>query len=682
MHSNQHGPQLSSDLSHWVSEQCLDLLADSVLFLDDGLRVLHANQAFFDTFGLPAGDGKNETVFSLGQDDWQIPRLKALLNDILSVAEEQLDFELTHDFKTIGQRSLLINARRFRNAVDKIYVALVIKDVTAARSSEPEIYDALVRSLSDMGEGMLIIENNRFSFVNQTLCELSGYGTNELLHMASFLDLFHPDERTHIAERHNLRLAGESFTTCYETALLHKSGRRVEVDISVASLMVPQRRGVVITLRDITTRKQFELALLESEERHRTFIEKLSDGVCVTVDGRILFANESLSKITGYAADELMKLNLLDMVFAQDAEKLQQFIGAANAGEPGPQEHDVTLRRQDGASVFIRLNYSHIDWNGQSALLSTVTDITSRKRMEADLMESRDRLRCLISAAPFPLLLKRHSNNEILYINQHAANLFKLDVATANGRAAPDYDDFSPGTQQHVEAILERYGALHNYEVTYKDAEGKLMWVVMSAQALTYGGEKCVLVALYDITSRKQAEIRLEYLAHHDALTDLPNRALFFDRLTQSLHLAHRYGTMVAVLYLDLDGFKSVNDRLGHAAGDALLQKASRRLSECVRKSDTVARMGGDEFAIVLTRIEAIGQVTAVTEKILRAIQLPFDLNGTFVNTATSIGISMYPNDGDKGDLLVKHADSAMYCVKVNGKNGFALYSSLPPPVK
>lgn len=170
-------------------------------------------------------------------------------------------------------------------------------------------------------------------------------------------------------------------------------------------------------------------------------------------------------------------------------------------------------------------------------------------------------------------------------------------------------------------------------------------------------------------TRLKVTNEQVLYLAHHDPLTELPNRILFNDRINQAIAKANREKELIAVLYLDLDGFKLVNDTLGHDIGDALLQEAAKRIVACVRNSDTVARMGGDEFTVILCNVKTPENIDRVAKKIVESISYPFDLNGQTCSVSVSIGISLYPKNGSTPAQLMKTADAAMYQAKQSGKN-------------
>jgi diguanylate cyclase (GGDEF)-like protein len=171
------------------------------------------------------------------------------------------------------------------------------------------------------------------------------------------------------------------------------------------------------------------------------------------------------------------------------------------------------------------------------------------------------------------------------------------------------------------------------------------------------------------LTRLKQTNEQVIHLAHHDALTELPNRILFYDRLNQAMARASRDKELIGVLFLDLDGFKLINDTLGHDAGDALLREAAKRIKACVRDSDTVARMGGDEFTVILCNVNTLASIEQVCKKIIEAIADPFALNGKNCSVSISIGISIYPDSGETSDQLVKVADASMYLAKRGGKN-------------
>lgn len=208
-----------------------------------------------------------------------------------------------------------------------------------------------------------------------------------------------------------------------------------------------------------------------------------------------------------------------------------------------------------------------------------------------------------------------------------------------------------------------------------KQGEAYLEWLSIVAVRDDEGNLSHYVAVFSDITSEKDNEERLHHLAHYDQLTSLPNRLLFNDRFKQALALARRARNQVAVMFLDLDGFKAINDSLGHAAGDELLRQVADRLAHCLRESDTVARFGGDEFTILLPEIDNRESVERIARKINETIAKPYDIDGTQACVTTSIGISIYPTDGQQTHTLITKADNAMYQAKRHGKNQHEFYA-------
>ncbi len=211
-------------------------------------------------------------------------------------------------------------------------------------------------------------------------------------------------------------------------------------------------------------------------------------------------------------------------------------------------------------------------------------------------------------------------------------------------------------------------------ELKFICLDGREIDVEVTSTPFTLGGKPAVQSIFRDITERKLAKEHLEYLANFDTLTGLPNRRLFFDRMEQSLLNAKRQKHMVGLLYLDLDRFKGVNDSFGHAVGDLLLRETAARLTESLRLSDTAARMGGDEFTVILTKITETADAAIVARRIVDNLSKPFFLENHEVSIGVSIGIGIYPIDGEDADVLLKKADTAMYRAKGTGSNLFRYF--------
>ncbi|MGC1454369.1 MAG: diguanylate cyclase [Nitrospirota bacterium] len=264
---------------------------------------------------------------------------------------------------------------------------------------------------------------------------------------------------------------------------------------------------------------------------------------------------------------------------------------------------------------------------------------------------------------------------KIQVINRAAHILFGCQNEDIRDRDLSTIIELPPDLKDH-RRLSE--GNILDREMTWKDKDGGRVDISVSVSPMTErdGSPVGIVYVAHDITRRKRAEQRLEQLALYDALTGLPNRTLFFDRMNQLLALAKRNQYVLALLYMDLDRFKTINDTFGHEVGDLLLQEAAKRMTSCTRKSDTVARMGGDEFIGICGRIAAAGDASFVARKIIAALTEPFTIHGNECAIGVSIGISLYPMDGDELEMLVNKADTAMYRAKESGSGGYAYFSA------
>jgi diguanylate cyclase (GGDEF)-like protein/PAS domain S-box-containing protein len=311
-------------------------------------------------------------------------------------------------------------------------------------------------------------------------------------------------------------------------------------------------------------------------------------------------------------------------------------------------------------------------------------NITERKRMlealverEAQLHNTERSQRALLDNFPFEVWMK-DKESRFLAVNQVFANTHGFeDASQLIGKS--DFDISSADLAKTYRADDISVMTKHKKKTVEKEIEdnGARKWIeIYKAPILDDNDEVLGTVGFArDITERKSAETRMQALAHHDQLTKLPNRTLLSDRATRAIADAKRSKSMLAVLFLDLDKFKPVNDEFGHNIGDLLLKAVAVRLLQCAeRESDTVARVGGDEFVVLLSHIQEKQDAITVAEKILQAIRQPFSVQNHHLSIGTSIGIAIYPEHADNLDTLLKHADSAMYQAKNNGKNCYQFY--------
>jgi len=335
-------------------------------------------------------------------------------------------------------------------------------------------------------------------------------------------------------------------------------------------------------------------------------------------------------------------------------------------GEAGDLSARLPVRGKD---ELARLSLAVNDMLG--ALESSQEELLKKEA----LRESEERYRSLVELSPEAVYIVRDQQ----FIFANAAGVSLLGAETPEGLIGQSlHDALYPEHRETIEVRMRRLTVGQEWvptEERFVRLDGSVVDVEMTVVSFLYQEQPAIQIVARDITERKRDRERLNYLAYFDPLTSLPNRQLFNDRLSQALTLAHRRREQIAVVVLDIDRFKEINDTLGHHIGDCLLQVVALRLKGCLRDSDTIARIGGDEFFLILPNIGGAKDAEAVAQKILDAFSEPFTIDTQEIYISASLGLSLYPTDGSNVEVLVKNADTAMYRAKSCGRNAFMLYS-------
>jgi diguanylate cyclase (GGDEF)-like protein/PAS domain S-box-containing protein len=299
-----------------------------------------------------------------------------------------------------------------------------------------------------------------------------------------------------------------------------------------------------------------------------------------------------------------------------------------------------------------------------------------RKSMEATIRENEERYRRLVELSLDGIAI--HAEGKFVFMNPMGMKI--LGAQTPDqvlGKPLLDiiHPEFHALAKERLEQIRGEKGMVPWIEEKFVRLDGAEINVEVAGISFTHEGKPAVQMMFRDITDRKAVEARLERLALYDTLTGLPNRTLFFDRMNQLLNLAKRNQYVLGLLFIDLDRFKNINDTLGHESGDSVLVEASKRMTSCTRSADTVARMGGDEFIGVCGRIAVAADAAVVAQKIIDSLGKPFHVKSAECSIGASVGISLYPQDGDDLETLLAKADAAMYRAKAGGKGGYRFFS-------
>ena len=337
-------------------------------------------------------------------------------------------------------------------------------------------------------------------------------------------------------------------------------------------------------------------------------------------------------------------------------------------------------RHRDGHLIPVEVESDPFHFDGQHYSVAIARDISERLASEQALRRSEAKFSAMFSLTPDPMALSRFADGVLLEVSRSFGEYFGYGVDELVGHSVlpGDLGMWQSAAQRRQWCILlEHSGEVRGFEAALRRRDGSTAVVLVSGKLVDVDGERCVSVNCHDITEKKEYERQLERVAHHDPLTGLPNRLLFGDRVRQAFAQSERAGTRVAVCYLDIDGFKAVNDAHGHPVGDRLLVAVATRLNSIVRGGDTVARLGGDEFVLLLSGMRSDEECRAALDRLLLALAAPYVLgDGRQLTISASIGVTIFPGDQGDPDTLVRHADHAMYAAKQAGKNRYQLFDT------
>jgi diguanylate cyclase (GGDEF)-like protein/PAS domain S-box-containing protein len=440
--------------------------------------------------------------------------------------------------------------------------------------------------------------------------------------------------------------------------------------------------GVIGACLDVTDRKIAEEAARASEERYHQLAESSPDGILVKTGDRLVWANAAAARIFGTScAADLIGRSMADFFDVTTDDILQRAIARALDSERVGAPVTLAARRLDGAETFVELGAARISWEGRPAAQVLIRDVTEQKRLQDDMALMHERLKFAVEGTGEGIWDWDLVNNTFTFSGK-LKQIFGWDPdEPIDGKV--DWSQFiHPDDLPRVTATLQAYvrGETPLYETEYRQATKQDGWKWVLTRGVVVarnerGKPVTIVGTTSDITARKETEELAWRHAHMDTLTGLPNRRLLRDWLEAEIRKAQRSHEALALLFVDLDGFKQVNDLFGHEAGDLLLSDVARRLKACVRDSDIVARFGGDEFTVVLTGLSEASHIEFVCEKILVALARPFALGNEKGYVTGSIGVALSPIDADSADELMRKADQAMYAAKQEGKNRFSYFT-------
>ncbi len=467
-----------------------------------------------------------------------------------------------------------------------------------------------------------------------------------------------------------------------EVEIIRRDGRRVWVRMSAEP---EQESGRLLRLRgviqDIDEAKQAEQGLRRSETRFAQMFRALPYPMGLTrkADGSYIDVNPAWERITGFSREEALDSTVvsLGLYTSEQRDRLAQ---QANA-QGGLLAYQVEMRTRSGERRTLLQSMSPVEANGDACWLFVVDDITERERAEQRVREREAQLSLTISAAALSLW-DWNLQTGLITGDERWQALHGLDLGAGND-GVPWNTAIAAEHIEGIEAECRRHAAqpATPFDATWqvRSQTGGARWLrnLGTIVERDLRGQPLRMVGVgIDVTSQHEKQAVLQLLAHHDALTGLPNRVLMGERLQEAMDEARSSGRLLGLAYLDLDGFKPVNDRLGHGAGDQLLVVIAGRLSRALRPIDCVARLGGDEFAVLLPQLESRRECERLLHALMESVAAPYKLEGERVVVTASIGYTLYPDDDADADTLLRHADQAMYLAKQAGRNRYHAFDA------
>ena len=623
---------------------------------------------------------------TFGKRFWEIPRVEVeprALEAHLERLGEQLPFFDLEIQRTDERGARLIHIISGQSRVTPRGEFLgyrgVGRDVTEQRRAERAVFQAkerveLALDGGNLAEWHFDVKNDEF-YAGDGWVRFLGHGRSPAVGKGAMLyDMMHPEDRERSRGIMVRALKGEleeyvdEFrvqTRAGDWKWLQARGRVVERDAEGRALRVSG------TIADIDSRKRAETALQEAEARYRSLVDLAPNGVLVHSAGVIEYANPAAARLLkAESPAQLIGMQLEALFSPVDLPRVRERQSVLLAAPAAVGFEERRMRCLDGTELIVEGAAVSFLERGRIVVQGVLRDVTVERQARQALAEREQRFRDVVHASG-EYVWETDAQWRYTYLSERVEAVLGYARNELLGRAP---HEFMPLGEAHFPDTKTPFRDVVRRSIT---KSGGVIWQSVSgvprldaAGALIgYRGTAA------DVTARKQAEARIEYLATRDALTGLPNRALLTDRAGQAILTAARNRAQLAVLCVDLDRFKLVNDSLGHQAGDALLRAVADRLQNTLSREDTLARLGGDDFVLLWNGLKSAEDAAVLAQRILSILARPFTIEGNALNVGASIGISIYPNDGRDFPELLKNADAALYDAKENGGGTWRLFA-------
>jgi diguanylate cyclase (GGDEF)-like protein/PAS domain S-box-containing protein len=649
---------------------------DGIALVNMTGKILKINKRITEVTGYTEKElvGKRFTLLKMATAESMAKMISAFTKSV--VGQQVSPYEVEGYTKTGEKRIGEIYGSLLRKKGKAAGVVVVMRDITARKRAEEllkEERETFYSTLQEAPNGVVLIDKEgRYLYLNSEFTAITGYTLKDIPTGKDWFLKAFPDQnyRGQVIKAWKKDLARRALDRVF--SVVSKDGGVKEIEFR-GTVLKDER--IIVILTDITERKR-------AEEAYHAVVEHSLQGLHILQDQREIFANSAYAEMLGYTVQELLALSpkqVRNLVHPDDQEVAWGHVRDRIEGKPTPPHYQFRIIRKDGSVRWVESFPSRIEYQGRPALQVAMVDITERKLAEATLKNSEERYRTLVESSTDAILMLNGERNAVT-CNQAFLDLFGYQKNEVEGQSIRIIHPSEESFRTYGKAtypLVERVGSLREeWDLMRRDSTIFSAEIVTSPIRSPDGTTTGYICIIRDITERKRAEEELAYMATHDSLTGLPNRTLFTDRLTMALVQARRSQKKLAVMLLDLDYFKNVNDTLGHSMGDQLLCAVGHRLKGLLRRGDTIARIGGDEFLLLLPEMLQVEYTTALAQKILHAFREPFDFADHQLHITTSIGIAIFPDDDGDADTLIKNADIAMYRAKNKGRDSFQCYTA------
>jgi diguanylate cyclase (GGDEF)-like protein/PAS domain S-box-containing protein len=666
----------------------VDSIRDGLLVFDRDGVIVSANARAGEIFGMPAADlvgrdvGKEPPTYAADGTPIPAEQLPVHLTIETGVAQSGVPVSIPREG---GVLRLRVNTAPLAVASDGAveFVLATVTDVTpeqeaaeALRASEERL--RLVAATSPTGI-FGVAGDGRIVHANLRCAEITGLRGEPSLR--AWFRAVHTDDRRRVRAGLRTVLGGQGELDI-EFRMRRPDGSTAWVAVRATPVEDgPDGLAAVGSIQDVTDMATATAALARREAEYRLLAEHATDLISRhSADGTYLFASPACEALVGYTPDELIGINCFDRMHPDDVGEILDGLRRLMASdEVGAGTVEYRSRRKDGTWGWFETSVRAIrDEQGQlSELLAVTRDIDARKEVETELREAEERFRRAFEDGPIGMTLVA-PDGAFLQSNRALSTILgrsddELRATTVQALTHPEDVEVSAS---HMDALMAGRVSSYRLEKRYLRNDGTPVWCQLSVSLVRSsvdGTPLYTMSQIEDISDRRAIEERLSHQALHDALTGLSNRTLLLDRVRQAVARSARTGRAIAVLFIDLDRFKLVNDSLGHESGDELLVAVAERLLAVVRPDDTVARLGGDEFVVLCEDLGEEG-IVAVAERLRASLAEPYALRGGEVSVRASIGIATPADGGSAAETLVRDADAAMYRAKERGRDRVVVF--------